>query len=157
MELKKTGFITFSLKFGLWHAPKQVLRIIVRMIQEKTKNRIVLAEKSRGGVLGYGVIRPLPPKYVFPGEKCAIIGPYFIIPEQRNKGYGSEILKYLISNDNEFDRVYAYVINSNKASIHAFMKNGFQQIGYMKEDNGSYKLSQDATGHVVLCFSNEYR
>ena len=148
MEIIQCSFLKFCLRFGIREVPKECLRILGRTLQERKKNSIYLCMQGKKAV-GYGVFRPLPPKYAFP-QRGSIIGPYYVLSACRGQGIGSALLKHMLAHAPKDGPVYAYVGIQNKPSIAAFQHNGFEICGYMESCEGKFSISQEKTGFFVL-------
>ena len=108
---------------------KNALRIFMRLVREHDSGTALLV-KNEAHLAGYGVLRKLPTKYRFGSRDDYILGPYFVHPEFRKRGLGSEIVWKLCS-DICKERVWAYVMIVNIASSRILIDSGFSECAYM--------------------------
>ena len=134
----KSNILYFSLKFGLWHCPKIVLRILYRKIFEHSPNVIVLGKTSKGKIVACGMGRVLPENYNFPVEDAYIIGPIYILPKERRKGIGCGLIQSILDMLDTHNTFYVYMHAQNNKSIYTFSKVGFRKIGYMEKKEKKY-------------------
>ena len=70
-------------------------------------------------------------RYSFMKWRDMIINPYWTDTNFLRKGYASQVLKYIIDDQNEsWKCLYAVVVNQNVASRRCLEKNGFEFVGY---------------------------
>lgn len=136
MCYEQASFPVFAINYGVRNVPKETFRILCRSIIELSKNTIIVARNGEGTIKGYGVARPLPKKYSFQAKNAYIIGPYYVEPELRGQGVGTDIISFLISACGNNREYCAYVGVNNIGSVKAFSNNGFSKVGYM---NGNKK------------------
>lgn len=88
--------------------------------------------------------------------KCAkddiVLGPYYIRPEQRGKGYGKILLRWVLEMHPRFECAYALISNQNTASLRCVTTVGFepyQQIrlrGLMK----THEACKENPTHTIV-------
>ena len=81
-------------------------------------------------VLGYCLLEKKGWRYPFLNDNDRIISPYVINPDYRGKGFGTQLLKDVVKNVGDKNRMYAMVRLENIASIRAMEKAGFTKYGY---------------------------
>ncbi len=146
----KSNILYFSLKFGLWHCPKIVLRILYRKIFEHSPNVIVLGKTSKGKIVACGMGRVLPKNYNFSVYGAYIVGPVFVLPQERLKGIGCELVQSILDILGPNNIFYAYIHAQNKKSIRMFEKADFRKIGYMEKMEKKYYLVEHETSLVLM-------
>lgn len=71
-------------------------------------------------------------------SKDIIIGPIWIVPEYRGKGYATLGISTILHDlDIEYENAYEFISKVNNASIRTVEKNGFKYIGTVKRE-GKY-------------------
>lgn len=61
-----------------------------------------------------------------------VLGPDYIKPEQRGKGYAKTLLRWVLEMHPKYDYAYAIVSNSNKASQRSAIAAGLKPIKYVR-------------------------
>ncbi len=150
IQIIECSFLSFIWRFGLKNVRKQVLRILYRSIVERSKNTIVVAETSQSVIIGYAVARDTPRKYRFTDDESLFIGPIYVDNHHRNKGIAFSMVNHLTSTLKKSGGYYAYILDSNTASLATFSKCGFRRIGYMIKNRHAFSLSQEPSIHVVV-------
>lgn len=90
-------------------------------------------------------------KYLFMEKDDCIINPYWTHKDYRNKGYARMLLKLVINNNNNWNRLYAVVSENNTPSIKCLEAVGMRRIGYAKKWFWCYKITQESQPLVVYC------
>ena len=90
-------------------------------------------------------------RYPFASKKDLICGPYYIVPEYRNKGIAKCLLSEVITNyETEYEMIWAHIWYTNVASIKCMEKVGFKQVGKLMISKILHKCVVDENGHLVL-------
>ena len=91
-------------------------------------------------------------RYPFLENNDLILGPYLVLPEYRNKGYGKLLIEETIKfyKSQEYNRIFAHVWYTNKPSISLLQKNGFKRIGNYSVTRFTRRLIKNANGRIVL-------
>ena len=146
---RQVCFFRFAFQYGIRNVPKEVIRILGRSCVEFSNNCIIACLENKR-VLGYGVVRRLPRKYIFCEGKAYIIGPIFVDKDSRGRGIGTEIIRNLLNVCGNNCNIYAYVGINNFGSIKAFENNDFSKIGYMKKTDGKFHIVSNASDFYVM-------
>jgi L-amino acid N-acyltransferase YncA len=87
-----------------------------------------LAQDGKGGVLGFGLLRPHNPIPAFSGVAEIT---YFLAPEHTGKGIGRQMLDRLLVGARErgIKSILASISSLNLVSLAFHKKNGFQECG----------------------------
>lgn len=104
-----------------------------------------------GGVVGYCVITPGGRRLKRTTGHDIVIGPYFICPEYRGKGYGKIIVEFSLKHCSyTYDKAYDWIHESNIPSIKCMESCGFKHVGnldvvgrlrkLMYNSNGAYRV-----------------
>ena len=88
--------------------------------------------------------------------KCAkddiVLGPYYIRPEQRGKGYGKILLRWVLDIHPEYNYAYVLISNNNLPSLRSVMAVGaepYQQIrlrGRMR----THEICEENSTHTIF-------
>jgi RimJ/RimL family protein N-acetyltransferase len=112
-----------------------------RYLKDPTRQVFIAVDKSGAPVGMIGLYR------ISERDRNAEIGSTIVVPRER--GIGTEMIRLLVDYafiDLNMNRVYAYAIQDNEASVKAKLKCGFQLEGVLREAhyaNGTFQ-------HVVL-------
>jgi RimJ/RimL family protein N-acetyltransferase len=106
-------------------------------------------------IIGECMIKPGGGRFTFSRETDIIIGgPYYIVPEQRGKGFSEILIRMSLDNCKyKWNFAYDYIKKENLASIRVTEKCGFKRIGEMNinkmthavkmlESNGQFAVYQ---------------
>lgn len=90
----------------------------------------------------FGNPKPYAAVYFFVNRKDLHIGELLISPNQRGKGHGTEILRYLIEKYENCEKATAVIFPNNLPSKKAFVKAGFKHTSSHPDGNADYYTFQ---------------
>lgn len=123
------------------------------------KIRMILALLGKGYEVVYGIdqgrvvghiVVDYNKKFKGMHSKDIVLGPKWIIPSLRGKGYGSE-LTYAVLNELgiEYQSSYEFISATNIASIKSSKKNGYEFYSYAKRTrSGNYEPCENGSWHI---------
>lgn len=134
--------------------PPYFRRIVhkVRMLREMIRSdSVIVYMKSNDKVIGHLVVSRGGTRVAESNRQDIVIGPIWIIPSQRGKGYGSAgIRQILTSLGFKYRYAFEFIEDTNIASVRTVEKNGFV-LRYKTSERGIMRtLKKDENGKWLL-------
>ncbi len=124
----------------------------VRMMREhfKSKYRIIYL-KVCDKTVGHLVVGRGGSRIGMSTPEDIVIGPIWIVPSEREKGYASAGIGFILhSSGYEYDSAYEYINEKNSPSIRTVEKNGFSLIARCREFGVFRILKEDEDGDLLV-------
>ena len=104
-----------------------------------------------GTIVGHLVVTPGGGRVVQSSKNDIVIGPIWVAPNHRKKGYASKgIAAVLHGLDLQYKNAFEFIAPTNTPSIRSAEKNGFVIQGKAKESGLLRKISLDENGEWLL-------
>lgn len=147
----------FRLYFNCYSAderPPYFSRIVhkVRMSRELFKSHYsIVYMKINDKVIGHVVVGRGGSRIEMSTMNDIVIGPIWIIPEERAKGYGSKGIRFILDHlDINYEYAYEYIEKENKPSLRTVEKNGFEIVAECNEYGLFKKIRPCINGHIIV-------
>lgn len=125
----------------------------LRMFRElyKSKYQVVYMEKDNK-IIGHLVFGKGGSRVAMSSTDDIVIGPIWIIPSARSKGYGSIGIDFILNKMGlNYQYAYEYIDKDNIPSIRAVEKNGFTFVGDCNEF-GIFKIIKPYRGGTIKVY-----
>lgn len=124
----------------------------IRMIRELifAKYEVVYLRKDNKNI-GHLVVSRGGTRIAMSTKKDIVIGPIWIVPNERGKGIASTAIYHILHSLNYmFTYAYEYIEDNNFASIRTVEKNGYTFVGYGKEYGLLKTIRQSERGDLII-------
>lgn len=151
---KPSLFKLYQSCYNIGEVPPYFNRTIhrVRMIRElfKSHYRVVYMYKNKD-VLGHLVVARGGSRIAISTKKDIVIGPIWVVPSQRSKGFASEGIKFILNEMMiDYNYAYEYIEKDNTPSIRTVEKNNFDFVDECNEYGIFRTLKSCKSGHLNL-------
>lgn len=136
------------------NTPPYMSRIIhrVRMVRELILSHYqVIYMRKNGQIIGHLVVGRGGSRIAESNQKDIVIGPIWVIPSERSRGYASKGIQYILqAYHGSYRYAYEYIEKENTASIRTVEKNGFEFVYECNEYGLLKKIKPCSGGHLVV-------
>lgn len=123
-----------------------------RMVREYLKSRYrVVYMKVGDKTIGHFVVGRGGTRIVMSNPEDIVIGPVWIVPSERNKGYASTGIGFILHQAGfEYINAYEYIHEKNTASIRTVENNGFVLAAKCKRHGMLRSIREDENGDLLV-------
>lgn len=141
--------------FGRFYPERINARRIIRFILAlKDGYKIYSLVKDDKAVAYCTIQSGKSPRFDYTTENDIVVGPYVVMPEYQGAGLAAKLIKrILLYKAGQYEYAYAYITDSNIASIKTCEKLGFSfyKNAYVTAIKADVKATDDEnTGHVIM-------
>ena len=151
---KPSPFSLYANVYSDSERPPYVKRLIhkIRMALQLFMGGYKVYYMSVGGtIVGHLVITPGGGRVAQSSKNDLVIGPIWVAPSQRKKGYASKGIAAVLHGLNlQYKSAFEFIAPTNTPSIRSAEKNGFVIQGKAKESGLLRKISLDENGEWLL-------
>lgn len=110
-----------------------------------------------GVIVEYNIIAPGGRRLSCSTSKDIVVGPLFVNPECRGKGYATVLMKLpLLFSSYDYERAFDWIAESNLSSIKDSKACGFQEYGRLTVKGLFRRLVEDENGEdIIFCLYKE--